>query len=186
MAQPAGGPVGPFPPGAETQEARDEYDKQRRRLLWKMPSGLYVLGSTDRGERRNGMTLNWATQVAFDPKLVVVSVERTAFTHELITASSVFSLNFISQEDRAIVRKFTKPVDVDLAACTLNGFPFHDGVSGAPILDQAVAYLDCGVRQAIDLGDHTMFIGEILDAAFQADEDTPVLAMHDTRMNYGG
>ena len=59
-------------------------------------------------------------------------------------------------------------------------------MTGAPILDQAVAYLDCEVRQAVDLGGHTLFLGEVVDCAFQLDEDTPVLAMHDTRMNYGG
>ena len=176
------GPVAPFPPGADP----DEYDKLRRRVLWKMPSGLYIVGSTDKGERRNGMTLNWATQLGFDPKLLGISVEAEAFTHELITAGGVFSLNIVDLEDRAIVRKFTKPVDVDLEARTLNGFPYHDGATGAPILDQAVAYVDCEVRQAVDVGGHTLFLGEIIDAGFQKDEETPVLRMEDTRMSYGG
>jgi flavin reductase (DIM6/NTAB) family NADH-FMN oxidoreductase RutF len=175
------GIVGPVPPAQDPEE----YDKLRRRILWKMPSGLYVLGSRA-GERRNGMTINWVTQMSFDPKLVGVSVEREAFTHELVSEGGVFSLNFVSLEDRAIVRKFTKPVEVDLAARTLNEFPFHDGATGAPILDQAVAYLDCEVRQAVELGGHTLFLGEIVDCAFQLDEDTPVLRMEDTRMNYGG
>ncbi|MBV8304041.1 MAG: flavin reductase, partial [Acidimicrobiia bacterium] len=97
-----------------------------------------------------------------------------------------FALNILDREDRAIVRKFTKPVDVDLAARTLNGFPYHDGRTGAPILDQALAYLDCEVRQAVDVGGHTLFLGEIVDAAFQKPEDSPPLRMEDTRMNYGG
>ncbi|HUF83263.1 MAG TPA: flavin reductase family protein [Acidimicrobiia bacterium] len=176
------GPVGPFPEGADPEE----YDKLRRRILWKMPSGLYIVGSTDGGERRNGMTLNWTTQLGFDPKLLGIGVEREAFTHELIAAGGVFSLNVVDREDRQIVRKFTKPVEVDLAAKTLNGFPFHDGKTGAPILDQAVAYLDCEVRQSVDTGSHTLFIGEIVDCGFQKDEDTPVLRMEDTKMNYGG
>ncbi len=175
------GVVGPVPAGQDPEE----YDKLRRRVLWKMPSGLYVLGSRA-GERRNGMTINWVTQVSFDPKLVAVGVEHEAFTHELVSEGGVFSLNFIAIDDRAIVRKFTKPVDVDLAAGTLNGFPFHDGTTGAPILDQAVAYLDCEVRQAVELGGHTLFLGEIVDTGFQLDEETPVLRMEDTRMNYGG
>jgi flavin reductase (DIM6/NTAB) family NADH-FMN oxidoreductase RutF len=177
------GPVGPVPEGADPVE----YDKLRRRVLWTMPSGLYVIGSRA-GDRRNGMTLNWASQLSFDPKLVGIGVERDAFTHELITEGRVFSVCIIDREDRAIVRKFTKPVEVDLAASppTLNGFPFHDGRTGAPILDQAVAYLDCEVRQDVVLGDTTLFIGEIVDAGFQKAEDTPVLRMEDTRMNYGG
>jgi flavin reductase (DIM6/NTAB) family NADH-FMN oxidoreductase RutF len=115
-----------------------------------------------------------------------VAIEREAFTHELLVAGGVFSCNTIDREDRAIVRKFTKPVDVDLDAHTLNGFPFRDGATGAPILDQAVAYVECEVRQTVETGSHTLFVGEIVDAAFQKQEDTAVLSMQDTRMNYGG
>src|SRR5258705_6130793 len=161
------GIVGPVPAGRDPEE----YDRLRRRVLWKMPSGLYVLGSRA-GERRNGMTMTWVTQLSFDPNLVGVGIEREAFTHELVSDGGVFSLNFVAQEDRAIVRKFTKPVEVDLAAHTLNEFAFHDGITGAPILDQAVAYLDCEVRQAVELGHHTLFLGEIADCAFQRDEET--------------
>jgi flavin reductase (DIM6/NTAB) family NADH-FMN oxidoreductase RutF len=186
MAAPGGtGPIGPYPPGVTTPEQEEEYDRLRRRVLWTLPYGLYVVGSRD-GDRRNGMTLNWATQVSFDPKLVAISVERTAVTHDLIAASGVFSLNLVARDDRAIVRKFTKPVEVDLEARTLNGFPFHDGLTGAPVLDQAVAWVDCEVRHRLDVGGHTLFVGEVVEAGFQQPEDTPVLRMEDTRMNYGG
>ena len=154
--------------------------------MWTMPSGLYVIGSTDKAQRRNGMTLNWATQVSSDPKLVGIGVEKAAFTHELIEVGGVFSVSVVDREDRAIVRKFTKPVEVDLAAKTLNEFPYIERLTGAPILAQAVAYLDCEVRQPVDTGDHTFFIGEIVDSGFLKDEATPVLRMEDTRMNYGG
>ena len=186
MGEPGGtGPVGPYPAGVEGPEAEDEYDRLRRRVLWSLPYGLYVVGSRA-GERRNGMTINFVSQVSMNPKLMGIGVEAEAVTHQLITEGGIFALNTISREDRAIVRKFTKPVEVDAEASTLNGFPFHDGLTGAPILDQAVAYVDCEVRQALDLGDHTLFIGEVVDAGFQADEDTDVLRMEDTRMNYGG
>ena len=184
MAEPGGsGPIGPYPPGVDSDETRDEYDRMRRRVLWTLPYGLYIVGSRA-GERRNGMTINWVSQVSFEPKLLAIGVEKAAFTHELITEGGVFALNTVAREDRAIVRKFTKPVEVE--GTTLNGFPFHDGVTGAPILDQAPAYLDCEVRQAVEVGNHTLFIGEVVDAGFQAAEDTEVLRMEDTRMNYGG
>lgn len=180
-----GEPVGPYPPGTDSDQAREDYDRLRRRVLWTLPYGLYVVGSRS-GDEANGMTLNWATQLSFDPKLVGIVVEKPALTHRLIADGGVFSLCTIDREDRAIVRKFTKPVEVDRDAMTLNGFAFHDGITGAPILDQAVAYLDCEVRQAVEFGEHTMFVGEIVDSGFQADEETPVLRMEDTRMNYGG
>jgi flavin reductase (DIM6/NTAB) family NADH-FMN oxidoreductase RutF len=188
MAAPGGtGPIGPFPSSvADTDEARDEYDRLRRRVLWSLPSGLYVVGSRHESER-NLMTLNWFTQVSFDPKLVAISVEKPAVTHRLIAAGRVFTVNAVDREDRAIVRKFTKPVAADDEARTLNGFPYHDGpVTGAPVLDQAPAFLECEVRQEVDCGGHTLFVAEVVNAAFQHAEDTPVLRMEDTRMNYGG
>jgi flavin reductase (DIM6/NTAB) family NADH-FMN oxidoreductase RutF len=166
-------------------EAEEAYDRMRRRLLWTFPSGLYVIGSRH-GDRRNAMTANWVTQVSFEPKLVGVGIEHGALTHELISGGGTFTVNTIDREDRAVVRKFTKPVEVDPDAMTLNDFGFRDGLSGAPVLTMAVAYVDCEVRQAVDVGNHTLFIGEIVDCAFQKDEETPVLRMEDTRMNYGG
>src|SRR3954462_3866832 len=144
------GAVGPFPDGADPET----YDRLRRRVLWTMPSGLYVVGSRG-GDRRHAMNLNRATQVRAQPKLLGIGVEMEAFTHELIERSGVFSLCIVSREDRAIVRKFTKPVEVDNAAMTLNGFAFRDGRTGAPILTQAVAAIECEVRQPVDCGSHT-------------------------------
>jgi flavin reductase (DIM6/NTAB) family NADH-FMN oxidoreductase RutF len=187
MAAPGGsGPIGPFPERVgDDPEAQADYDKLRRRVLWTFPSGLYVLGSRH-GDHRNAMTINWVTQVSFDPKLVAVGIEKPAVTHGLVEAGGAFSVGTVAREDRAIVRKFTKPVEVDAEAMTLNGFPFHDGVTGVPILDQSPAHVECEVRQAVDCGGHTLFIGEVVDAAFRGDEDTEVLRMEDTRMSYGG
>lgn len=168
--------------GGRTQ---DEYDKLRRRVLWKLPYGLYIVGSRA-GDRLNGMTLNWATQVSFEPKLVAISVESEAYTHELVLEGKAFSLNIIDREDRTIVRKFVKPVEVDPGARTLNGFAYHERKTGCPILDQAVAFVDCTLWKSVPTGSHTLFIGEVVDCGFLKDEDTPVLRMEDTRLNYGG
>ena len=180
------GPVGPYPSTVESDDQQREYDKLRRRVLWKMPSGLYIVGSTDSVDRRNGMTANWVTQLSFDPKWIGVGIERDAVTHELIEAAGVFSVCLIDQEDRAIVRKFTKPVEVDLAARTLNGFAYVERTTGAPVLAQSVAFLDCQVRDRMVVGNHTFFAGEVVDCGFLKEEATPVLNMSDTRMNYGG
>jgi flavin reductase (DIM6/NTAB) family NADH-FMN oxidoreductase RutF len=181
MAGRTNGPVGPFPPGVDPED----YDKLRRRVLWTMPSGLYVIGSRA-GDRRNLMTANWATQVSFAPKLVAVSVEQEALTAQLITESRVFSLSVVDRDDRAIVRKFVKPVEYDEASGTLNGFAFHEATTGAPILDQALAYVDCEVREQVPVGDHVLFVGEVFEAAFQGDEGALPLRIEDTRMSYGG
>ena len=174
-----GVPTGPIPAGQDP----DEYDRRRRRVLWSLPTGLYVLGSRH-GDRRNLMTLNWATQVATEPKLVAVSVEKEAVTHGLVDAGRVFSLNVLARSDRAVVRKFVKPLDDGGDPAELAGFAVHQAVTGAPILQQAVAWLDCRVQQAVDCGSHTLFVGEVVDCAETGAEE--LLRMEDTRMNYGG
>lgn len=180
----SGDPIGPFPEGADPVE----YDKLRRRVLWTFPSGLYVIGSRSAdGTERNLMTANLVTQVSFSPKLVGVSVEEEAVTHRLIAGGEAFTVNVLAREDRAIVRKFTKPVEAGPGPDELNGFPVRAAaVTGGPVLQQAVAFVDCRLWQAVPCGTSTFFIGQVVDAGFQADEDTEVLRMEDTRMNYGG
>ena len=156
-----GVPLGPFPDGADPAE----YDRLRRRVLWKLPMGLYVLGSRA-GERRNLMTLNWAMQVSIDPKLVAVSVERSAVTHGLIAEGRCFSLALVARSDRAEVRSFVKPAEHDAGARTLAGMAYRDGLSGAPIPQLAIGYLDCGLRDSLPVGSHSLFVGEVLDAGF--------------------
>jgi flavin reductase (DIM6/NTAB) family NADH-FMN oxidoreductase RutF len=114
----AGIPVGPFPSDTDP----DAYDRLRRRVLWMLPSGLYLLGSRA-GDRRNLMTLNWATQLSFDPKLVGVSVEAGALTHRLVDEGGVFALSLLAREDRAVVRKFVKPAQEGAGGNELNGSP---------------------------------------------------------------
>ena len=154
-----------------------------------MPSGLYVLGSRA-GTRRNLMTLNWATQVSTDPKLVAVSVEVEALTHQLVSEGRVFSLNIIKREDRAAVRKFVKPLDDPGDPSELGGFAVRAGTTGAPVLEMAAAWLDCRVQERVSCGSHTLFIGEIAACGWGGDGSDPgdieVLRMEDTRMNYGG
>jgi flavin reductase (DIM6/NTAB) family NADH-FMN oxidoreductase RutF len=183
--------VGPVPAGREA----NDYDRLRRRVLWSLPTGLYLLGSRA-GARRNLMTVSWVTQVAQVPKLVGVGVESGARTHELLVDGGVFAFNLLARRDRALVRHFVKPVhdveiDEETGAGTMNGVAVGVATTGAPILDQAVAWLDCEVRHTLPLGSHTWFVGEVVDVG-QAGAGTTdavdggILRMEDTRMNYGG
>ncbi len=172
-------PVGPWPAGADPEA----YDRLRRRILWSMPGGLYVLGSRA-GGRRNLMTLNWATQVAVEPKLVAVSVEAAAVSHGLVRDGRVFALSILRRADRAVVRRFVKPLDDDGDPGSLGGLAVVAGPTGAPVLAQAAAWLECAVRHELPCGSHTLFVGEVVDCG--GDPDTEVLRMEDTRMSYGG
>jgi flavin reductase (DIM6/NTAB) family NADH-FMN oxidoreductase RutF len=176
----AGQPVGPFPKGQDP----DAYDRLRRRVLWRMPAGIYLLGSAF-GGRRNLMTHNLAMQVAVEPKLLAVSVRKDALTHELVDKGGAFSLCLLRREDRALVRTFTKPAEEGPEPGMLGGFEVRDGATGVPVLRRAVAWLECEVRHRLPVGDHTLFVGEVVDCS-APDEEALLLRMEDTRLNYGG
>lgn len=173
--------IGPFPKGVD----EEAYDRLRRRILWQLPMGLYLLGSSAGGEK-NLMTLNWAMQVAMRPKQLAVSIEKSAVTHRLVEEGGCFALSLLSREDRAVVRKFVKPATHDAAAGTLNEIAYTTATTGAPILTSAISYLDCEVRQRCDAGSHTLFVGEVVEAGGKGEEEAAVLRMEDTRMSYGG
>jgi flavin reductase (DIM6/NTAB) family NADH-FMN oxidoreductase RutF len=173
-------PIGPFPAGADPEQ----YDRLRRRALWRMPSGLYLLG-TAAGGRRNLMTHSWAMQVAMEPKLLAVSVRVDAVSHALLEAGRVFSLSLVRREDRALVRSFTKPVAEGPGPDELGGQRVRYGATGAPVPESAPVWFECEVRSSLPTGDHTVFVGEVVDCAVP-DEEVPLLRMEDTRLNYGG
>jgi flavin reductase (DIM6/NTAB) family NADH-FMN oxidoreductase RutF len=191
---PVPGPlVGPVPEGRDPEE----YDRLRRRLLWALPTGIYVLGSRH-GDRRNLMTVSWVTQVATDPKLVATSVEAGSVTAGLVTASGLFALTMLGRAEKAVVRRFVKPaagveVDEQSGRGTMSGQPVVGAPSGLPVLAAAGAWLDCAVRHRVELGSHVLFLGEVTDCGVGApgapgDAGAPEewLRMEDTRMSYGG
>jgi flavin reductase (DIM6/NTAB) family NADH-FMN oxidoreductase RutF len=196
------GIVGPVPPGRDP----DEYDRSRRRVLWSLPTGLFVVGSRA-GVRRNLMTANWVMQIATSPKLVAVSVERGSLTLSLIEEGGAFSISVLSRADKALVRKFVKPVsDVELAAdgsvSTMAGVPVVETPEGPPRLTAALSWLACAVRRVDRWQDewgggptsHALVVGQVTNAAegragpgsTGGESDPGVLRMEDTRMNYGG
>ena len=157
-------------------------DELVNRVTWKIPNALALVGSAAAGER-NGMTTSWITQLAMEPVLIGVGVDNSAVTHRLISEGGSFTVNLWDSEETRPFVKFSKPATDD--GETLNGRPVRNGVTGAPIFEEAIAWMECEVRQAHDLGTHTLFIGELVDAAINDDEKRPA-AMSDTRMKYGG
>jgi flavin reductase (DIM6/NTAB) family NADH-FMN oxidoreductase RutF len=159
-------------------------DELINRVTWKIPNALALIGSRS-GDEWNGMTASWITQVSMEPVQIAVGIDNTAVTHRLITEGQSFTVNLWSAEDTKVFVKFSKPATFDATAMTLNDRPVRSGKSGAPIFADAVAWLDCEVRAAHDVGTHSLFIGEVVDAGVNAD-DIRAAAMSDTRMKYGG
>ncbi len=152
------------------------------RVTWKIPNALALVGSRS-GDDWNAMTTSWITQVAQEPVLIGVGVDKVALTHRLIADGGSFTVNLWDATNTRPFVKFSKPATKE--GMTLNGWPITEGVTGAPILDDAVAWLECEVRNAVDCGSHTFFIGELVAAAINNDEARPA-SMADTRMKYGG
>lgn len=178
--------------------AHDE--QRRRRLLWAMPSGLYVLGSTG-GEHGpyNLMTHSLAVQAATEPCVVAVAVEVVARTHALVEASGVATLSVLRRDQRALVRRFVKPVedqtlDASGRPTALNSVAVGLAPSGAPYLRDAAGCLDLHVLEAVRFASHTLFCCEVTGVAVAdevlegtaSDRIAEILRTEDTKMSYGG
>lgn len=183
------------------------FDRLRRRVLWALPTGLFVVGSrTD--ETRNLMTCNWVMQVAISPKLVAVAVESDSMTRDLIERGGSFSVSLLARSERSLVRRFVKAVrtvETDAAgvAISMQGEPVIEVEDGLPCLAISVAWLACSVRSMVNWdglqptgpglapASHVLVVGEVVavgekDRLAGADDDDAILSMIDTRMNYGG
>ena len=157
-------------------------DEMLNKVTWKIPNALALIGSRA-GDERNAMTASWITQLSMEPVLIGVAVDNDAVTRRLIADGGSFTVNLWDANDTRVFVKFSKPAADD--GSTLNGRAVHTATTGAPVFDEAVAWMDCAVRQRFDLGTHTLFVGEVVDASIR-DADARAASMSDTRMKYGG
>ena len=164
-----------------------KYDKLRRRLLWGIANGLYLLG-THQHETLHVMTASWVTQVATSPKLLAVSVEAGAKTAVYIDDAASFLVALLPRERKEIIRKFVKP-ELEVATkdggLSIQGLAFGLSNLGNPFPLEALGYLEMTMVSRSELGSHVLYVGEVADAVSFGD-GAEVLEMRDTRMNYGG
>jgi flavin reductase (DIM6/NTAB) family NADH-FMN oxidoreductase RutF len=180
----------PGVPEASAGGPEEAFDQHRRRVLWSLPTGLYLVGSRA-GDEVNLMTANLVVQVCLEPKLVAVALERESVTARLVAASGGFTISLLARTDRDVVRRFVKPVkEVERSADgTVTAMAGHSvtqvGERRIPVLAAAAGYLVCALTRLEELGSHTLCIGEVADVAGEPSE-VEVLRMEDTRMHYGG
>jgi flavin reductase (DIM6/NTAB) family NADH-FMN oxidoreductase RutF len=140
-----------------------------RRIMGHWTTGVAVVASfADDGAPR-GLTANAVASVALDPPLVLACVERCADTHDCIIASRCFSISILPQAGENIARRFAAD-DVD---DKFRGLAYHSEITGAPVLDDALAWVDCRVREVYDGGDHSIMLGEVV--AGDATEAEPLV-----------
>lgn len=157
--------------------------KAKTKALQLIPYGLYVIGSKG-SQEINGMTANWLTQVSFHPPLVAIAVEQSAHTRQLIDEGKVFTVNIMGKgpDTQPILEKFVQPQQ--RVGDKLGDVEFYTGLTGAPILKSAVAFLECEVREVIDTGDHRLYIGEVVEAGVH--QDGPAIEIHELGWHYAG
>jgi flavin reductase (DIM6/NTAB) family NADH-FMN oxidoreductase RutF len=166
----------------EAKLKRIGIDEEASRALDTMPYGLYIIGSRSE-EGPNGMMADWVMQVAFDPRLVAVSIENDAHTLDNINKSGVFAVNLLSADESALAAKFAQPYfgskiegrgspARDEVHHKLDGVRHEPGThTGCPILTDALSWLECHVRMTVPLGDHTLVIGRVVDGGVLADAE---------------
>ena len=147
--------------------------------LAEMPYGMYIVGSRD-GDDVNGMMADWVMQVSFVPRLVAVAIENDAKTLMNIRATPVFTVNLLAEDDTALAARFAQPYygwkvrgRAGAAAAEVHhklvGVRYRLGETGCPILDDALAWLECRVESLVPLGDHTLVVGRVLGGAVTRD-----------------
>jgi flavin reductase (DIM6/NTAB) family NADH-FMN oxidoreductase RutF len=161
----------------------------KKTALRMIPYGLYVLTAKD-GDEVAAATVNWVTQASFAPPLVVVGVKADSHAHALIKKSKAFALNVLGKGQQKAAFAFFKPAE--LADGKISGESFRTGATGSPLLDTTPAFVDCKLVHTYESGDHSVFVGEVIDAGVakepegRADDATLWLKELGEKTFYGG
>jgi flavin reductase (DIM6/NTAB) family NADH-FMN oxidoreductase RutF len=133
--------------------------------------GVYVV-TTRLGGKINGMTAAWVAQVSLNPLLVMVSIAPSRYSHTLIKESGIFAINVLTGEQVELAKRFgyKSGRKVDKFA----GLDCLAAGSGAPVLPQAYAYLDLRLVHTYTAGDHTLFVGEVMEAKILHPQSQPL------------
>lgn len=141
-----------------------------RRIMGHFATGVVVVTTRDPATGTpSGLTVSAFSSVSLDPLLVLVCIEKEANSHDVIARAGHFAVNVLPFHAEALSRQFAGPEPFE----KFRGVEFREEATGAPILEEAMAWVDCRVHAAHPAGDHTIFVGEVL--AGGAREDVPLI-----------
>lgn len=142
-----------------------------KRAMSQFASGVTVV-TTKHGDTPIGITASSFTSLSLDPPLVIVSLDKKLFTHNVIAESGFFAVNVLSARQWELGMRFAgmKPEIKDRFA----GLKTKIAETGSPIFPESLAWVDCKVWNMYDGGDHTIFVGEVKDLSV-SDYDMPLL-----------
>jgi flavin reductase (DIM6/NTAB) family NADH-FMN oxidoreductase RutF len=142
-----------------------------RTALRSFATGVTVVTTRDREGHPSGLTASAFTSVSLDPPLVLVCVDHAATAHPDFRERGWFAVNILRREQEALSRRFAVS-----GGEKFRGVACHEGRTGLPLLDGALATLECRIVEAHEAGDHTIFIAQV-EAASVA-EGQPLVYFH--------
>ncbi len=145
-------------PGISARIGPDLY----RRACAQFATGVTVITALDEKGHPHGMTVNSFTSVSLDPPLVLVSIDlRNAILGHFVT-STHFAVNVLAEEHEGLSRRFSSTSEN-----RFHGVAWHPAASGVPLLEGALAHLECAVTKVLEVGDHSVLIGEVQHAEYR-------------------
>jgi flavin reductase (DIM6/NTAB) family NADH-FMN oxidoreductase RutF len=157
----------------------NETDKQT--ILRFFPYGLHAV-TVRAGEDQHAIAAAWVMQVSFSPPMVVVATESESRCLPMIRDAKAFAVNVLGAEQRELASKLGHGGG---SAQKLSGVPTRPGpVTGAPVIAACLGWLECRLVATMPAGDHTLVLGEIVEAGVER-EGLP-LTLAETGMKYSG
>ena len=162
----------------------------KKTTLRMIPYGLYVMTAKGKDGAIAAATVNWVTQTAFVPPIVVVGVKVGSGTYAVAKEAGAFALNMLGKGQQGPAFDFFKPAQLE--GDKISGQPFRNGSTGAPILTAMPAAVECKLLEIVERGDHHIFVAEVVDAhlmqAPAGRPDAAILEMKELgeKVFYGG
>lgn len=154
----------------------------RKKTLRLFSNGMYVITSRS-GARVGAATVTWVSQASFKPPLIVAAVRPESNVFQCLRESGVTAIHVLGVRHADLAARFFSPTK--MLDGVINGEPFVDGRTSAPILGNAPAYVECQVRQIVEPGgDHAVVIMEVVAA--ECREQLRLLTIADSPWEYGG
>ena len=133
--------------------------RELRNVMGHFPTGVTIITTTDKNGKAFGLTANAFTSLSLDPPLVLICVDKKVDCYACFEESKVFVINFLSEDQEHLSKRFaTKGIE------KFEGVTHRVGKSGPPLLDGAMAHIECKLLSGHDGGDHTIYVGEVIDA----------------------
>ena len=149
--------------------------------LRKMSYGFYIVSARDFNGYAAG-AVNWISQASFNPPMIMVAIREETHLCKAIGESMCFGVNIVGEEQKLILPEFFKPTRFENGK--INGLPFTEGKTGSPIFVDLPASIECKVVETVKLGDHIIYIGDIVSAGVRY--DSAPLIDRDTEYKYAG